>query len=158
MAARSISDLPGPRRLPLIGNAHQVRPDTLQWRKRAAEYVIEPVELPGLLDSLDIRSFFDHTDDALVARGAGAEQARVAVRDVIADRALADFFLSFADGIGKRERLSAVHAQKIKCESLRRFLPDAGQALQLVDQSRDGRSKIRHANALSQSRVRFRQT
>ena len=29
MAARSISDLPGPRRLPLIGNAHRVRPDTL---------------------------------------------------------------------------------------------------------------------------------
>jgi cytochrome P450 len=29
MATRSISDLPGPRRLPLVGNAHQIRPDTL---------------------------------------------------------------------------------------------------------------------------------
>jgi cytochrome P450 len=39
MAARSISDLPGPGRLPLIGNAHRVRPDTLhltaeKWARR----------------------------------------------------------------------------------------------------------------------------
>jgi len=30
MPVRSISDLPGPRRLPLVGNTHQVRPDTLR--------------------------------------------------------------------------------------------------------------------------------
>lgn len=39
MAVRSISDLPGPRRLPLLGNAHQVRPESLhqtaeKWAER----------------------------------------------------------------------------------------------------------------------------
>lgn len=35
MAARSISDLPGPKRLPLIGNAHQVRPESLHLTAEA---------------------------------------------------------------------------------------------------------------------------
>jgi cytochrome P450 len=35
MAARSISDLPGPKRLPLIGNAHQIRPESLHLTAEA---------------------------------------------------------------------------------------------------------------------------
>jgi len=35
MAARSISDLPGPRGLPLIGNAHQSRPESLHLKAEA---------------------------------------------------------------------------------------------------------------------------
>ena len=80
----------------------------------------------------------------LVARGAGAEMARVGVGDVVADRAFADFFFRFANGVGERERLFAIHAQKIKGEALRGLLPDAGQAFKFVDQSSDGRGEIRH--------------
>ena len=61
--------------------------------------------------------------------------------------AFADFFFCFANGVGKRERLSAIDAQQIEGEALRRLLPDAGQAFEFVDQSRDGRREIRHPSS-----------
>ena len=118
--------------------------NALQRRERAAEHVVEAAELARLLDGLNVRGLFHDANDCAVARGAGAEVARIGVRDVVADRALADFFLGFADRVGKRERLLAVHAQQIECEALRRLLPDSRQALQFIDQSSYGRRKIRH--------------
>jgi hypothetical protein len=110
-----------------------IGPDALQRRKCATEYVIKSVELPRFLDGLDIRGFFDHADHVLASRGAAAKKAGIAIRDVIADGALADLFPGFADRVGKREGLPLVHSQQVKGEALRCFLPDAGQALQLIN-------------------------
>ncbi len=87
-----------------------IRAHALQRRKRPPKNVIQPAELARFFHRLDIRGFFDHADDRAIARRAGAEEAGVGVRDVVADRAFADFFLCFPNGVGKGERLPAIDA------------------------------------------------
>src|SRR5215470_2341244 len=99
--------------------------------------MVKAVELPRFFHRLDIRGVFDGADNLSVARSAGAENARVLVGDVIANGALADFFFRLADRVGKSERLAAIRAQQVKREPLRGLLSDAGQAFQLVNQTRN---------------------
>jgi hypothetical protein len=124
-----------------------IRTNALQRREGAAQNVVQAAKLARSFHRLDIRGFFDHADQRAIARRARAEKAWIGVRDVVADRAFADFFLCFANGVGKRERLPAIDAQQIERKALRGFLPDAGQAFEFVDQSRDGRREIRHSSS-----------
>src|ERR1700722_18145710 len=120
--------------------------------------MVESVELPRLLDRLDVGGVLDDADQGLSARCASAVKARIAVRNVVTDGAFADFFLGLANGVGKRQGLSAVCTQQIKGQPLGGFLADARQPLQFVDQSRNGRSKISHGPGLLQTPRPFRYT
>jgi hypothetical protein len=62
--------------------------------------------------------------------------AGIRICNIVADGTLAHFFLGFADGVRKRERLIAVHPQQEKCQTLRGFLPNPWKAFQFVNQSR----------------------
>src|SRR5208282_1123260 len=110
--------------------------------------MVEAVELARFLDGLDVGGVFDNADHALIPRGTPAEEARILIGDVVADRAFADFFLGVANCVGESEGLVAVRAKQIKGEALRGFLPDAGQMFQFVDQTRYGWGEIRHVVSL----------
>src|SRR5437899_8373141 len=59
-------------------------PYPLQRRQRAAQHVIQPAVVPGLLYSQDVVGLFHHADGLAVARGVGAIQTRIGVADVVA--------------------------------------------------------------------------
>ena len=63
--------------------------------------VVNTVEVLGLFDSGNVGGLFDHANHALVARRAGAVNARIDVGDVVANRAQAQVGLHVPDGSGK---------------------------------------------------------
>ena len=76
-----------------------------------------------------------------MARRRAAIEARVGIRDVVAHRAFADIGFRVANRVGKRHRVFRLRAQQKKREPLRRFLADAGQMFQFVDQTRNRREQ-----------------
>jgi hypothetical protein len=64
-----------------------LRPDAAQRRQRAAQHVIEPVELAGDFDADDVIRIFHHADHLLIALRIAAVLAQLGVADVVADGA-----------------------------------------------------------------------
>jgi len=70
----------------------------------------------------------DHADDRALAALVLADAAGGLGGEVEADLALPNRLLDLPDGLGQRQRVLVGRAQDVKCQALRRALPDAGQA------------------------------
>src|SRR5262249_38192445 len=85
---------------------------------------------------------------------AGAVEARIGVGDVVADRALADFFLGVANGLGQSEGVLGRGAKEVKRKALSGFLANAGEMLKFIDQAFDWGGEIGHEKCVAQGRSR----
>ena len=74
----------------------------------------------------------------MVAFVTAAEAAGIGVGDVVAHRAVRDTFLHVANRLDEPLGLLAGAFEDVKREALRAPGPDAGEALQLVDQADEG--------------------
>ena len=108
------------------------------------QHVVEAVVAARLLDGDEVVGLLDDADHRAVARGRGAEAAGVNVRQVVADRAGDDLALDLLDRRDEALDVRLRHPQDVEGEPLRRLVPDAGQALELVDQLGDGLGVFKH--------------
>ena len=111
--------------------------DALERRQRAHQDVIHALELARLLHRSNILRLLDDADHVAIALVAPAESTRIRVGDVVTDRAVGDAFLHFSYGIDQPIRLLARCLQNIEGEALSPLRPDAGQALQLLDETQE---------------------
>src|SRR5262245_40085116 len=95
--------------------------------------VIKTFVLASLFNSDDIIRLFDNEDGGFVARRTGTETARINVCDVIAHRAEDNALFDLMDGFNQLISFCSVSAKDVKGQPLSRFMPDAGQALQLIN-------------------------
>src|SRR2546425_1915296 len=112
--------------------------DAVQRRERAKQDVVAPLELAGALHGEQIIRLLHDAEHAGVARGVGTDTARVLVGDVEADRAVDDALLDGGERARQLAHLLRGAFQQKKRQPLSRLGPDTGQALERVDEPRDG--------------------
>src|SRR5207248_534544 len=106
--------------------------DAADRREAAVQDVIQPMIAARLFDSDEVVGFFDDADDRAITTGRGAKAARVNVGQVVADGAKDDLALHLFERRDEPLDLGFGHTQDVKRQTLRRLLPDARQALELV--------------------------
>ena len=116
----------------------------LEGGERAAEDLVHAAVGAGFFDGENIVRFLDYADGGLVAVGSRAIETGIGVGDVGADRALADFFLGVANGVGQGESILGSAAQEMESEALGRFLANSGKMLQFIDETFNRTGKIGH--------------
>ena len=106
--------------------------------------VEDAVEMLGLFDGGDVGGLFDDTHQPLVARGAGAIEARINVGDAVAHRAETKIGFDVAHGGGKGFGVFVAGAQDVEGQTLGALGANAGKLFQLVDQTRHRFGKFGH--------------
>src|SRR6185437_15489435 len=119
-------------------------PDAVQRRQRAQQHVVAAAEPPGALDREQIVGLLHDADRPLLALRIGADPAGVPLGHVEADRAVHDQLLELGERLAQRGHLGRRPLQEEEGEPLGRLGPDAGQALQRVDQARYRLRVVRH--------------
>ena len=117
-----------------VCGAELVRADAVQRREGAVEDVVDALVAAGAFDGLDAGGLFDDADKALVADRAGAVDAGIDVRDVVADGAEAKAGFQGAHGVGERGGVFVAGAQEMKGEALGALGADSGELLQFVNE------------------------
>jgi hypothetical protein len=102
----------------------------------------------SLLNGGDVGGFFDYAHQAQIACGAAAVNARVDIRDVIANGAEAQIRFYVADRNGQRFGIIAGRAENVEGESLSGFAANPRQLLEFVDQASHWLCKFRHRGTL----------
>ena len=134
-------DLVGAARLDAAEQAldpQLVGPDALQRRERAHQHVVGAVVVAAPLDGQHVGRLLHDADHPAVARLVGADRARVDIGHVVADGAVGDAVLDVADRLAQQVGLRARRLQDVEREALRALAADARQALQLLDEAREG--------------------
>src|SRR5690349_16497499 len=99
-----------------------------------------------LLHRSDVGGLFDHANEPLVARWAGAIDAGIDISDVIAHRTQAQAGLYFLNGKGESVRVIFAGAKNMERQPLRRLAADARKFFELINQTSHGFSEARHGN------------
>src|SRR6185312_6267686 len=104
----------------------------------------KPLKLARSFHRQYIVRLLNDADDGLIAMRIAAEIADLAIADVIADGANAELILDVEDRLRQPFGIFAAGAQHVERNALRRFLPDARQFLEFLDQQSKRLGKIGH--------------
>ena len=121
-----------------LGDAEPVRADAIDRRDRAVEHVVEAAELAGPFEREDVERLLDDAQPASSRARVAADRAERRVADVEAALAEHDLVAGGDERRGERPRLRVRGAEDVVGQALRRLRADAGQAVERLDQLRDG--------------------
>ena len=108
------------------------------------EDVVQASEDAGPLEGKDIQRLLDDAEAERVAAPVPTDRAAWGVADVEADLAEHDLLAHGNQGCGKRARLGILGPEQVIGQSLRGLRSDPGQAIERLDQARDGLDEGRY--------------
>jgi hypothetical protein len=100
------------------------------------QHVVNAVVTACFLNRSDIRGLFYDANQALVARGAAAVDARIDIRDIAANRAEVKIRFHLPDGVGEQFSIFVAGAKDMEGQTLGRLAADSRQLLQFFDEPR----------------------
>jgi len=106
------------------------------------QHVEYAVKVLGLIDGRDIGGLFYHTDQTLVARGAGAVGTRINIGDVVANGTKPQVGFHGANRLRQRFGIFVARTQYMECQPLCTLRANTRELFQLIDQARHGFSEF----------------
>lgn len=97
------------------------------------KHVVDTFEAASLLNGDQAMWFLNHTNNRVVAARRRAETARIHFRKIVADGAQNNSLLYVKQRRYQPLDLSVGGAHEMKCQPLRGFVPNAGQAFQFIN-------------------------
>src|ERR1043165_3772699 len=94
--------------------AQQLRPNAMQGRDCAVQYMVDAVVEPGLFDGSNVSRLLDHAYQTLVTRRVDAIAAWINVSNIAANGAEMEFLFEIADRFCEGSGIFFAGAQDIK--------------------------------------------